>query len=210
MRKIDTATWDRTAHFNSYVDAQFPYIIVGKDIDVTNIYRFAREKGVSFTYCMIYAATKIANEIPNFQYRMLNGEPYDIEHTVATNTHLKKGAETFSMVRCDDYDTMEEYARKNREKADLPADDVDPREAEFANDIISFSSIPWIRYTHFIRTVKTLGKDTNPKITFGKYEWEGDRLMMPFTLQVHHGLMDGLHTGRYFNRLEEYLAAGVF
>jgi len=67
MKKIDTATWNRTAHFNSYVDAQFPYIIVGKDIDVTNIYRFAREKGVSFTYCMIYAATKIANEIPNFQ-----------------------------------------------------------------------------------------------------------------------------------------------
>ena len=210
IEKIDVTTWDRTAHFNSYVDAQFPYIIVGKDLDVTKIYQFARENGVSFTYCMIYAATKIANEIKHFYYRMIDKEPYRIEKNVAVTTHLKKGAENFSMVRCDDYDSMLEFAKKNREKAELPTDDMDPRGAEFENDIISFSSIPWIRYTHFIRTIKTLGVDTNPKITFGKYEWEGDKLMMPFTLQVHHGLMDGLHVGRYFIRLEEYLDAGEF
>lgn len=205
IEKIDKTNWERSAHFDSYVDADFPYIVAGTDIDVTNIYRFAREKGVSFTYCMIYAATKIANEIPHFHYRMIDSEPYRIDRNVAVTTHLLEGAEVFSMVRCDDYETMAEFAKKNREKADHPTADNDPREAEFANDIISFSSIPWIKYTHFIRTIKKLGKDTNPKITFGKYAWEGDRLMMPFTVQVHHGLMDGLHVGRYFIRLEEYL-----
>ena len=44
----------------------------------------------------------------------------------------------------------------------------------------------------------------------GAPQWEGDKLMMPFTLQVHHGLMDGLHVGRYFIRLEEYLETGEF
>lgn len=210
IHEIDLKTWDRAAHFQSYVDAQFPYIVCGTDMDVSNVYRFARAHGLSFTYCMIYAATRIANEIPNFQYRMKNDRPYRIDRSVAVTTHLPEGDARFLMVRCDDYDTMEEFAAKNRKKADHPDTAGELRAAEFADDIISFSSIPWVRYTHFIRTIKTLGKDTNPKITFGKYEWEGDKLMMPFTVQVHHGLMDGLHVGRYYERLEAYLAQTDF
>jgi chloramphenicol O-acetyltransferase type A len=29
---------------------------------------------------------------------------------------------------------------------------------------------------------------------------------MPISIEVHHALMDGLHVGRYLNRLEEALA----
>lgn len=205
MEKIDLATWDRTSRFTSYLDSEFPYIIIGKDIDVTNIYRYARENGLSFTYCMVYAATKIADEIPNFRYRMIDSEPYEIDRNVAILTHLPKEQDNFIMVGCDHYDTMAEFAKKNREKADRPDGKLSSREMELANDIINYSSMPWIRYTHFIRTIKKLGQDTNPKISFGKYEWENDRLTMPFSVQTHHGLMDGLHVGRYYMRLEEYL-----
>lgn len=207
MEKIDLATWDRTSRFTSYLDSEFPYIIIGKDIDVTNIYRYARENGLSFTYCMVYAATKIADEIPNFRYRMIDSEPYEIDRNVAILTHLPKDQDNFIMVGCDHYDTMAEFAKKNREKADRPDGKLSSREMELANDIINYSSMPWIRYTHFIRTIKKLGQDTNPKISFGKYEWENGRLTMPFSVQTHHGLMDGLHVGRYFMRLEEYLAS---
>ena len=40
-------------------------------------------------------------------------------------------------------------------------------------DIIMYSAIPWIQYTH--------------------------------SVQVHHGLMDGLHVGRYFEELRRSL-----
>ena len=29
---------------------------------------------------------------------------------------------------------------------------------------------------------------------------------MPFSVEVHHALMDGLHVGRYIERMEEMLA----
>jgi chloramphenicol O-acetyltransferase type A len=29
---------------------------------------------------------------------------------------------------------------------------------------------------------------------------------MPVSVEVHHALMDGLHVGRYFGRLESYLS----
>jgi chloramphenicol O-acetyltransferase type A len=45
-----------------------------------------------------------------------------------------------------------------------------------------------------------------PKISFGKFIKENDRTLMPFSVEVHHSLMDGLHVGRYIARIEELLA----
>lgn len=39
----------------------------------------------------------------------------------------------------------------------------------------------------------------------GKFKKEQDRILLPFSVQVHHGLMDGYHVGKYYNLLEEYL-----
>jgi chloramphenicol O-acetyltransferase type A len=32
-------------------------------------------------------------------------------------------------------------------------------------------------------------------------------MMMPFSVEVHHALMDGLHVGRYLSQLESKLAS---
>ena len=45
MEKIDLTTWDRTKYFNMYRKSDFPYVNAAADVDVTDIYRFAREKG---------------------------------------------------------------------------------------------------------------------------------------------------------------------
>ena len=45
-----------------------------------------------------------------------------------------------------------------------------------------------------------------PKISFGKFTRENDRTVMPFSVEVHHALVDGLHVGRYIARIEEMLA----
>ncbi len=50
-----------------------------------------------------------------------------------------------------------------------------------------------------------MGVDSNPKVTWGKYFKQDDRVLMPFSVQVHHGLMDGLHVGRYFEMLQRYI-----
>src|SRR5829696_2574101 len=45
------------------------------------------------------------------------------------------------------------------------------------------------------------------KIAFGKYREDGGRIMMPVSVEVHHALMDGLHVGRYLERLESYFSS---
>ena len=45
-----------------------------------------------------------------------------------------------------------------------------------------------------------------PRIAFGKFIKEGERIFLPISVEVHHALMDGLHVGRFMMRLEEMLA----
>ena len=73
-------------------------------------------------------------------------------------------------------------------------------------EILYISCIPWVRYTHFIRTIEKGGEDNIPRISWGKYVKEKDgRIMMPLSVQVHHALMDGYHVGMFFEKMETYL-----
>ena len=56
-----------------------------------------------------------------------------------------------------------------------------------------------------MRTIGALGVDSSPKISWGKYFEQGGRTLVPFSVQVHHGLMDGYHVGRYYGEVQRLL-----
>ena len=45
---------------------------------------------------------------------------------------------------------------------------------------------------------------TLPIFTLGKFFLEGERTLLPVALQVHHGVTDGFHVGRFFTRLQAW------
>ena len=70
----------------------------------------------------------------------------------------------------------------------------------------AISAVPWIHFTHVVRTIKKSGKDSVPRITWGRYDADAaGRLMMPVSVQVHHALMDGYHVGMFYKNLEKEL-----
>lgn len=207
IHKIDLPTWHRRHIYECFRTQDFPYINMGVELDVTNLCRYVREEGISFYFSMIFAATKTADEIENFHYRILDDEPVFIEKNTAFATHLQPGNPDFVEYECEDYPTMKEFARENRRKADLPIKEGGLPQIAGRSDILNFSCIPWVRYTHFVRSITTFGKDSNPMITIGRFEKQGDRMTMPFSVQVHHGLMDGYQVSQYVTRLQQYLDA---
>ena len=44
-----------------------------------------------------------------------------------------------------------------------------------------------------------------PKMAFGKIGEVNGRRMMPFSVEVHHAMMDGITVGRFLDRLQEML-----
>ena len=44
-----------------------------------------------------------------------------------------------------------------------------------------------------------------PKIVFGKLFSENNNKKMPFSVEVHHALMDGLHVGKLIDKMQQYI-----
>ncbi len=208
MQWIDVETWPRKPLIEKYSTYVFPYINIGAQLDVTKLYDFSKRHGISFYCAMIYGATKMALEIENFKYRLVDGKPVLCDRLTPVFTYLPKGKEQFYLVEQDFEADMVTFCQKAKEKAEAMA-----HEAEHAYmhgkdevEILYMSCIPWIHYTHFVRTVEHGGKDNIPRISWGKYlrDKEGN-MTMPFSVQVHHALMDGYHVGMYFEKMEAWL-----
>jgi chloramphenicol O-acetyltransferase type A len=73
------------------------------------------------------------------------------------------------------------------------------------DDMIHFTTLPWVSFTSFSHARNWGREDSVPKIAFGKFMKVNERTLLPFSVEVHHALMDGLHVGRYVSRLEEAL-----
>ncbi|MBR3242363.1 MAG: hypothetical protein IKF90_06645 [Parasporobacterium sp.] len=204
---INPKSWNREKLFTNYLGSDFPYIVVTANVDVTKPLAFAKKHGISFNLVMIYLCTKTADSIENYRYRFIDGKPFLIDHSRPFVTHLKKGSDLFVMGECVwPCDDIVRFCKASRENLENAAPEDLKNRVSGKLDIINYSSIPWIQYTAFIRTVIHCGEDNVPKITFGKYykdPTDPKRTLMPLSNQTHHGLMDGLHVGRFYAKLQE-------
>jgi chloramphenicol O-acetyltransferase type A len=202
---IDLDSWERREHFLWYINAEFPYITITADIDVTSLISYCRSRSLSSYITFVFAAHRIANGIENFRYRINDKRPIINETTTPTFTHIPDGSEMFVEITVPFSDDLNTYHRMAKERIQAQGTDSGFANLKGRYDLILYSGVPWLQYTHLTRPIARLGVDTNPKISWGKYFGRGDRVLMPFTVQVHHGLMDGIHIGRYYEQLQRFI-----
>lgn len=69
-------------------------------------------------------------------------------------------------------------------------------------DKIFISTLPWISYTALVQPVPTPA-DSNPRITWGKYFSQGDRVLLPVSALCHHALIDGVYIANFYKLLDK-------
>ena len=86
MRWIDLTTWDRAMHYQVFKDSAQPQYSVTFDLDITGFPEWVREWGYSFTFSLVYAVTRCANQIEAFRCRFVDGKPavFDVINTSFT------------------------------------------------------------------------------------------------------------------------------
>ena len=61
--------------------------------DVTKLYAYTHEKGLSFYHAMSYLVTKAMNQVQMFRYVVKDGVIYEIDGRTPSLTELRKGEE---------------------------------------------------------------------------------------------------------------------
>jgi chloramphenicol O-acetyltransferase type A len=203
---IDTETWSRRHLFRLFRGYDDPYFNVCADVDATNLLDFARSRNLSFFITYHFLSTRTANEVEPFRYR-LRGDRVLVHERVDAGAILLLEDESFTFVYFDfaeDFGAFHASARETIESARAEPPPLDARADR--DDLIYHSVIPWVSFTSISHARDSRRQNGIPKVSFGKCRDVGGRMMMPVSVEVHHALMDGLHVGRYFERLESYFS----
>jgi chloramphenicol O-acetyltransferase type A len=202
---LDVESWHRRDLYNFFRNYQNPYFNVCTRIDITKLTEAVRaRKNVGLSLAYHYFALRAANETEPFHYRLEDGRIV-IYEVINGGTTVLLPNETFTYAYFNYYS---EFARFTSEASAS----IEKVRAEgslkptMRNDLIFFTTLPWITFTSFAHA-RTPGRgESVPRIAFGKFIKEGERTLLPISVEVHHALMDGLHVGRFMMRLEEMLA----
>ncbi len=203
-RRIDLATRDRRRQFEWFRSFAFPYFSLTAEVDVAPLARSVRNAGGSFTAHLVPVLARAANGLAPFRQR-IRGERV-VEHATvhpSCTVLLEDEVFAFCTVRYDqDVTAFVEAAERAIERSrQTPSIDDEPER----DDYQFLTAIPWVAFTALAHPVPLMAGDSVPRIAWGRYRYDGERMPMPLSIQAHHGLIDGVHIGRFFAEVEQRL-----
>ena len=207
MKIIDLENWERKTHYLFFKRMDYPQYLICKNIDITNFLAILKEKELSFYFAMIFAATYAIKHTDAFKYRIEGDNVVYHEMIHPSFTAMSEGTDLFKMVTVDMKENMETFIESARKKADSQKEYFVFKDLEGRTDLIYITCIPWVSFTNVSHTVSFNKDDAVPRLAWGKYFEEGDKVLMPFSVQAHHSFVDGIHMGQYFDALQEYIDA---
>jgi chloramphenicol O-acetyltransferase type A len=204
-RYLDLENWARRDVFQFFLHFDKPYFNICVQLDVTKLLALRRREEFSPFLAYHYLALRMINEVEPFHYRLREGKVlvHDVVHGGST---LLLPDDTFSFVYFDYHEDFARFAfETNRvitevrsgEKKFQPRDDHDA--------LVHFTTLPWISFTSFSHARNWGREDSVPKLSFGRFTKQNESVFLPMSVEVHHALMDGLHVGRFVNKMEAAL-----
>ena len=199
---IDETNWKRALHCQIFRNSMEPSYCVTFELDITNFLEKVRAEKRSFTFSLIFIVSKCANNIEEFRYRFLDGKIVLYDRINTAFTYLDKDTELFKVVNVDMQDTLEQY---NLVAARKVENQIDYFTGPLGNDVFQFSPMPWVTYTHISHTNSGKKDNATPLFDWGKYFDRDGKKILPFSVQVHHSFVDGIHIGKLADSLQNYL-----
>ena len=186
MQEIDLTSWKRATHYQVFRNSAQPQYCVSFELDITNFLTKIRERGYSFTFAFVYAVSK----------------PVIYEKINTSFTYLEQETELFKVVNVEMQDTMEAYVTL--------AERIEKNQSVYftgpmADDIFQFSPFPWVSFTHISHTDSGNRDQATPLFDWGKFYERSGKILLPFSVQVHHSFVDGIHIGKLSQHLQKYL-----
>jgi chloramphenicol O-acetyltransferase type A len=205
-KQLNIENWNRREHFEFFNQFDDPFFGIVAEIDCTDAYKNCKSNSIPFSLYFHYQAIVAVNQTEEFRYRIKNDEIiiFDAIHVTTT---IGRDDNTFSFSFIPFTPTLNEFIDLAKIEIDriknssgLGLDDNTGR-----LDVIHFSTVPWIRFTGVTHPLNFKFKVSIPKITFGRYFHRNNRIIMPVSINAHHGLMDGYHVSQFLQLFEQLM-----
>lgn len=204
MRKIDPNTWSRREIFDFFSKISNPFYSVTFNVDVTEVYAYAKRSGLSFYYALVYLVTKAVNSVEAFRHGIVDGELVLFDERSPSFTDLKKGSESFHIVTMPCEGNIAEFCqdakRRSAEQTTFLSTDKE------SADLIYFSCLPWVELTALTNERDFDPDDAIPRISWGKFHERDGRKILGMSLELNHRFTDGVHIGKFADALQKLIS----
>ena len=202
--KLDLENWNRREHFEFFKKFDEPFYSLNMDIDCTEGYDKVKARNGSLFIWYLYNAMKASNAIKEFKYRIEGDDVVEYEVVHASPT-ISRVDGTFGFAQVNYHDDFDVFQVAAKQEIDRVRGTKGLFTAPERIDVIHYSALPWFSFTGLSHPRNYNDGDSIPKISFGKIYKQDGRRMLPLSLLVHHGLIDGYHVGKYVEAFREFL-----
>jgi len=130
---------------------------------------------------------------------------HDKIHPSFTDMNKSEKDDLFKMVTVDLIGDIYEFEKIAKQTSENQKDYFALDKLIGRNDLIYITCIPWISFTHISHTISLNNNDSVPRISWRKYYKQGEKILLPFSVQAHHSFVDGFHVGRYIEGLQTFI-----
>lgn len=206
MRYVNLESWARREHFEFFRPYDYPHFGMCANVDVTAFRPALKQRGASFSVAMAYVIARAANAVPEFRLRIRDGKvvEHDVVHP-ATTILTSVDGDVFTFCFFDYVEDFCEFAAGATERIAYTQSHPKLEDPPGRDDFLFMTAIPWVSFTAFMHPLHLSPADSVPRFAWGKFFQEGECLKMPLGVQAHHALMDGIHMGRFYAEVQEYL-----
>ncbi|MFH1809182.1 MAG: CatA-like O-acetyltransferase [Pseudomonadota bacterium] len=203
MRWIQFEQAHRRKHFEFFRDLNHPHFSVCAQVEIGTWAAALRTRGWRLNTGLVYLLARAANDICEFRQRLR--EQGVVEHEVVHPSFAVTTEATDVFSFCEVAFSEDAGAFMARAVQTIEARHLDPSmdDVPGRDDYLFMSAFPWVAFTSVSHPMQYHPHDSVPRITWGKFVDSGGQLRMPLSVQAHHALVDGVHMGRYFQRVEE-------
>lgn len=204
MQWIDLSSWKRKRHYDMFKNMDAPHYHFCADVEVGKALAFCQSHKISSFVFIVHQITRAVNAIENFRYR-IRDDRVCLHRRIHPSFTVMSDDELYYHCTVDYQRDINSFdALANKQIAISKTQKV-LLDSVGRDDLIYMSCIPWIKFTSASHAMHYSPVDSVPRFYWGKYQTQGDKVVMPFAVQAHHALVDGLHVGKLFELFQQYL-----
>ena len=198
-RIIDPKETTRAMAFELWMKVPNPMVTFFKTLDVTNLIRVSKRRGLKFNMLLDFCIGKAAAGVKEF-YILPVGDQLIAYDSIAVNTIVKN--RTGEVSSCDILFTedLDRFNREYLEHTARVAETCVDRDLSEDSMVIGTSAIIDTEIDGAVGM--NSGIFNNPFIIWGRWRRRFLRYTLPISLQFHHTQMDGAHAGRFLEMLQ--------
>lgn len=188
----------RRDRFDLFERMESPAVNLCFTLDVPDFRPWCRAQELAPFHVMLCAVLRAVLKIENFRYRVVDGEVIRIDRLAPSFTVMNQHGD-LNFATFDWSDDVREFVARGLAARDTASNMTELNiryrslSSRAAKEQVFVTCMPWLAFTAIQHPMASLATPDIPSLAWGRFRDGPDSLQLPFSVQAHHGFVDGWH-----------------